>query len=33
MWEGAAPGTYAPAADAEANAVEFAFNDPKCKVK
>ena len=33
MWEGAAPGTYAPAADAEANAAEFAFNDPKCKVK
>ena len=25
MWEGAAPGTYAPAADAEANTAEFAF--------
>jgi hypothetical protein len=33
MWQGAAPGTYDPAADAEANTAEFAFNDPKCKVK
>jgi hypothetical protein len=32
MWEGAAPGTYNPVADAAANARIRALNDPKCMV-